>query len=150
MEVTAADVKAAIMTFPNGSAGGPDGLRPQHLKDMITSGGIGTDASQLQTITDLINAMLAGRTPEAVEPVLFGGALTALLKKDGGVRPIAVGYVWRRIAGKVACNRLTERSAALLAPRQLGFGVARGCESAVHAARRYVQNMEHGHMVKCF
>ena len=94
--------------------------------------------------------MLAGRTPEAVKPVLFGAALTALLKKDGGVRPIAVGYVWRRIAGKVACNRLTERSAGLLAPRQLGFRVARGCESAVHAARRYVQNMEHGHMVKCF
>ena len=96
MEVTADDVKAAIMTFPNGSAGGPDGLRPQHLKDMVTSGGVGTDAPAaplLQTITDLINAMLAGRTPEAVKSVLFGGALTALLKKDGGVRPIAVGYV---------------------------------------------------------
>jgi hypothetical protein len=144
MEVTAADVKAAIMTFPNGSAGGPDGLRPQHLKDMITSGGVGTDVPLLQAITDLINAMLAGRTPEAVKPVLFGGALTALLKKDGGVRPIAVGYVWRRIAGKVACNRLAARSAALLAPRQLGFGVAKGCESAVHAARRYVQNMQLG------
>jgi hypothetical protein len=108
MEVTAADVKAAIMTFPNGSAGGPDGLRPQHLKDMITSGGVGTDAPLLQTITDLINAMLAGRTPEAVKPVLFGGALTALLKKDGGVRPIAVGYVWRRIAGKVVWQRVVQ------------------------------------------
>jgi len=25
----------AIHSFPNGSAGGPDGLRPQHLKDQL-------------------------------------------------------------------------------------------------------------------
>lgn len=30
-------VVRAIKSFPNGSAGGPDGLRPQHLKDMISS-----------------------------------------------------------------------------------------------------------------
>ena len=27
--------KKAIYSFPNGSAGGPDGLRPQHLKDLL-------------------------------------------------------------------------------------------------------------------
>ena len=31
------DIIKAIRSFPNGSAGGPDGLRPQHLKDMIDS-----------------------------------------------------------------------------------------------------------------
>ena len=33
--VSEADVAQAIRSFPNGSAGGPDGLRPQHLKDLI-------------------------------------------------------------------------------------------------------------------
>ena len=28
-------VRAAIDSFPNGSAGGPDKLQPQHLKDML-------------------------------------------------------------------------------------------------------------------
>jgi len=107
---------------------------------MISSGGTGTAVPLLQAMTDLINMMLAGRTAQAVKLLFFGGALTALLKKDGGVRPIAVEYMWWRIAGKVACNRLAAPSAALLTPRQLGFGVATGSESAVHAAQRYVQN----------
>ena len=30
------EIVAAIKTFPNGSSGGVDGLRPQHLKDMTS------------------------------------------------------------------------------------------------------------------
>ena len=40
--VSEEEVVRAIRSFPNDSAGGPDGLRPQHLKDMtgpITNGG---------------------------------------------------------------------------------------------------------------
>ena len=35
MSITAADIKGAIRSFKPGSAGGRDGLRPQHLRDMI-------------------------------------------------------------------------------------------------------------------
>jgi Reverse transcriptase (RNA-dependent DNA polymerase) len=133
-------VKAAISAFPNGSAGGPDGLRPQHLKDMIA--GKGQDEALLEAITDLVNVMLEGRIPESVRPVIFGGSLMANQKKGGGVRPIAVGYVWRRLAGKVACHLIAERSATLLSPRQLGFGVRGGAEAAVHATRRYLANLQ--------
>ncbi len=35
MEVTIEEVAKAIRSFPSGSAGGPDGLHPQHLKVMI-------------------------------------------------------------------------------------------------------------------
>ena len=35
LQATALDVRAAIASFPNGSAGGPDRLRPQHLKDLL-------------------------------------------------------------------------------------------------------------------
>ena len=36
--VSSHEVVRAIRSFPNGSSGGPDGLRPQHLKDMIGPG----------------------------------------------------------------------------------------------------------------
>jgi hypothetical protein len=139
LHVSTAEVKRAILSFPNGSAGGPDSLRPQHLKDLLAVGD-STDPL-LEAITDFINLILDGRTPEEVRPILFGGSLTALNKKGGGVRPIAVGYVWRRLAGKVACGSVREAAVTLLAPRQLGFGVSRGCEGAVHAARRYADNL---------
>ena len=80
------------------------------------------------------------------EQPLFGGSITAITKKGGGVRPIAVGYTWRRLTRKVACRLVSARAAALLAPRQLGFGVTSGTEAAVHACRWYVENMPQGHV----
>ena len=29
------EIRKAVWSFPNSSAGGPDGLRPRHLKDLI-------------------------------------------------------------------------------------------------------------------
>ena len=90
--------------------------------------------------------MLAGRVPLVIRPALFGGALTAILKQGGGVRPISVGYTWRRLAGKAASRRVADRAAALLAPRQVGFAVPGGAEAAVHATRRYLSNLLSGHV----
>ena len=47
------------------------------------------------------NLVLAGRCPEAVAPVLFGGRLLALSKKSGGIRPIAIGFTLRRLLPNV-------------------------------------------------
>ena len=101
----------------------------------------GPDSPLLDAITSFVNLILEGRVPLAVRPVLFGASLTALNKKGGGIRPIAVGYIWRRLTGKVACNVIKDKAVGLLAPRQLGFGVKGGCEGAVHAARCFVENM---------
>ena len=163
LQATPQAVLAAITSFPHGSAGGPDGLRPQHLKDLLDGvrGNVGTVSGEggtsgsgpgptanplLEAITDLVNLLLSGEVPQFVRASLFGGSITALAKKGGGVRPIAVGYTWRRLAGKVACRLVSARAAALLAPRQLGFGVTGGTEAAVHACRRYVENMPQGHV----
>ena len=84
--------------------------------------------------------------PTPVRGALFRATLLAIAKKTGGIRPIAVGYVWRHLAAKVACNYIKVASAALLAPRQLGFGITKGAEAAVRAARRYVDNMQQGQL----
>ena len=35
LQPIALDIRAANTSFPNGSAGGPDGLRPQNVKDLL-------------------------------------------------------------------------------------------------------------------
>ena len=35
----------------------------------------------------------------------------------------------------------------ILGPRQLGVGVAGGCEGAIHAARRYLETMPEDHIL---
>jgi hypothetical protein len=57
LSVRAAEVRQAIRSFAPGSAGGPDGLRPQHLADM-TGNGMGD--SLVDVLTELVNLILAG------------------------------------------------------------------------------------------
>ena len=45
ISVVEGKVARAILSFPNGSAGGPDGLKPQHLKDMISASALGGKSS---------------------------------------------------------------------------------------------------------
>ena len=42
---------------------------------------------------------------------------TALQKKDGGVRPIAVGCTLRRLVAKLAGRKIMDEMGELLAPR---------------------------------
>ena len=42
LSVDESQVRLAVLSFPAGSAGGPDGLRPQHTRDLLLStGGFG-------------------------------------------------------------------------------------------------------------
>ena len=59
-------------------------------------------------------------------------------KKDGGLRPIAVGCTLRRIISKAICIAIRERAATALAPFQLGVGVPDGSVTAAHADRRFL------------
>ena len=142
VSVSVEEVAKAIRSFPNGSAGGPDGLRPQHLKDMVGPSTAGGGHVLLSALASFLSLVLAGRTPPSFRPYFFGANLIALQKKDGGVRPIAVGCTLRRLAAKVASGKVLEDMAALLAPHQLGYGVKGGAEAAVHSARLFLHNLK--------
>ena len=138
------DILAAIKSFMPGSAGGCDGLRPQHLKD-LTSASAGDAGQRLLTqLTEFTNLCLTGRVPAVIQPVFCGASLCALNKKDGGIRPIAVGSTLRRLIAKAACKAVTAKMAARFLPVQVGFGVPRATEAAAHAARAYVSELQPG------
>ena len=90
-DISEEELVRAIYSFPAGSAGGPDGLRPQHLKDLISPGADGSRQVLLPALVSFIGLVLNGNTPASIRPFFFGANLTALEKKNGGVRPIAVG-----------------------------------------------------------
>ena len=146
--VSEEEIVHAIRSFPNDSTGGPDGLRPQHLKDM--TGPITNSGAQalISALSRFVTVVLQGKVPMSIRPFFFGASLTALTKKEGGIRPIAVDCTLCRLAAKVAGFRVRDKMAALLAPRQLGYGVRGGAEAAVHAARLYVQDLQHRCVLK--
>ena len=65
----------------------------------------------------------------------------ALNKKGGGVRPIAIGYYWRRLAAKCANKATASKLESYFNPTQVGVGTKGGCEAAIHAARRFLDGM---------
>lgn len=124
--VTESEVKVAILKFENGSAGGIDGFRPQHLKDMFGFE-IGEHRNlvltRLSTFSDLL---LNGKVPEFIIPILSGASLCALNKKDLSIRPIAVGSTLRRLVLKIACARIADELGARFRPQHFGFATKGG------------------------
>ena len=109
-QTTEAMVLDQIRHFPSGSSDGPDGLKPQHVLEMITTKNTGPEL--LSAITGLVNILLARKCPTEIRPVLFVGTRFALQKKTGGLRPIAIGYYWCRLASKCAKKYASDKAAA--------------------------------------
>ena len=147
LQVNGQDIMKAIRSFPKGSSGGPDGLRPQHLCDLTGPSAGEGGVLLLQALSDFANFVLSGNTPMQVRPFFFGASVIALNKKDGGVRPIAVGCTLRRLVAKLACMSISERMGTMLAPVQLGYGTPNGAEAAVHSARIYLDHLPSDHVM---
>lgn len=95
----------------------------------------------------LTNYMLAGKIPSNLCAITYGASLCAWNKKEGGIRPIAVGNTFRRLTAKLACASVRPESSKKLAPRQVGFGVSGGCEAYVHATRTFIKKHKHSKAV---
>ena len=83
-------VARAIKSFLMGSSGGITRLRPQHLKEAFRSDAGDQRRRLLHNLPSLINVIVSNRLPAYLAPVLCGANVTALNKKIGDVRPIAV------------------------------------------------------------
>jgi hypothetical protein len=142
LNVNEIEVKKAINSFPCGSAAGIDGFRPQFLKDMISVSAGEAGQRALSSITLLCNFLLSGKIINEMCPFIFGASLCALKKKDGGIRPIAIGNIFRRLAAKIGCYKLQSDLHSYLTPNQLGVATKLGCESCIHSVRTYVHNPE--------
>jgi len=101
----------------------------------------------LSSITRFVNLLLRGSCPKIVAPILFGGNLTAITKGTNNVRPITVGYYWRRLAAKCANFSALKKLSDYFLPFQVGVGSKGGCEAAVHACRRFMTAMPDNHVL---
>ena len=87
------------------------------------------------SLTSLVNTFLNGQISDFARILFFSANLTALDKKDGGNRPMAVGNILRRLASKVPNHFAFHKVSNFLRPAQLDVYVRNACEAAVHYAR---------------
>ena len=84
-------------------------------------------------IIALLKDIINGNLPEPARQYLLASRLVGLNKPDGGVRPIAIGELFYRLAGIIAVRKVTAAAAALLRPHQYGVGVSCGAERILHS-----------------
>lgn len=123
-------LEASIQGFPRGSACGPSGERVEFLTSLLR----GPDEDTFWSLLCAFgNKMVSGSFPASISAYYGAAKLLPLKKKDGGVRPIAVGEIWRRIVGKSCAHLVKVKMSQLLRPHQLGVGISTGAEAIVHA-----------------
>ena len=126
--------KAAIRT-KGGS--GPSGLDADGWRRILTSKAYGTCASDLRkSIAEFIkyiciNEIEIKNNRTSLES--FIASRLVPLDKNPGLRPIGVGEVLRRIAGKVVMSILKDDVTKAVGNLQLCGGQDAGCEAAVHS-----------------
>jgi hypothetical protein len=131
LTVTTAEVWQAIKSAAKGSSPGIDGLRFDHLYDI----GQGGTHAYLKPLTAFTNLALQGVLPQWYYTFVASADLIALAKSDGGIRPIAMGSIWRKLFSKAALVHLKEDIQRYFALYQYGVGSRSGCEVVNHRAR---------------
>jgi hypothetical protein len=74
LQVVIDDMAKVINSFLPGSSAGPDGLTPQHLKDLFT---MDLNHSLITATTDLANLLLSGGLDDNMNDAIYGGRLIA-------------------------------------------------------------------------
>jgi len=127
--ITADILTEVLRALPRGSAAGPSGWTYEHIAAAVYGSG---DA--LNAAIRLVNVIVRGDLPHL--PALLDSTLIAQEKpgSNSGVRPIAIGETWVRLAGLCAMAASPGIGPAL-APLQLGVGVRGGSQCMGHAIR---------------
>ena len=139
LAVDSALVGKCLSSFKKGTGCGTSGLRAEHLKDALRTPIESVNESSLSAITTMVNLFLSGKCPTSLAPFIAGAPLLALKKRSGGIRPIAVGEIWRRLTSKSAVSAVRHKAATLLAPLQVGVGISGGAEAVIHATQALTQ-----------
>ena len=127
------DVKGMLRSFPPCSAAGLSGLTPGLLLQFANNPASGICGP----LAAVINLIAHGNVPPLARRFLFGARLCGLLKKDGGIRPVACGDTMRRMAGKWLARQIRSKLGGLM-PHQVGVGLSNGADVAVHSMRCFV------------
>ena len=148
LRVSEGEVMKAIKKFHLGSAAGGSGLRPNHIYELSKVQDFGHGSTFISAMTRFVNLFLSGKRPPQLAPWLCGAPLTALQKRNGGIRPIAVGETLRRLISSCAMNHISKTAANWFHPLQFGIATINGTEAVVHAVRKVTQhhgsNSEYG------
>ena len=128
-------VNEQLKTFSKYTAAGPSKMYPEHLLHAVECTAPDYSESALKAITRFVNTGSRGKFPSYISKALCIASLTAPSKKKGGVRPIAVSEILRRLIAKLLVKEAKSEAIELFDSIQLVIGVSGGVEAMIHSAK---------------
>lgn len=125
-EDTLRAVLQRLSSHHRGVAGGPTGW----TYEMIFAAANGSTSGFSATLA-FVNLILSGTMSR--EGFLLESSLIGLQKPEGGIRPIAIGEAWYRVAMHCALAAAGREAGVALAPLQVGVGTSGGVDAIAHA-----------------
>jgi hypothetical protein len=126
LNLTEEDFDAVLENLGVGKAPGLTGWNYEHIKQLCSR------RAGKQASLALVNALLSGQLPPVIELLDCDGL--PLRKPAGGIRPIAIGEAWIRLASLCAVHKCSDLGPSLV-PLHLGVGIPGGAEGVGHAVR---------------
>ena len=84
----AEEVLQAALSFPKGSAAGPSGFRPSHLREVLMCGISEIESTALTALTDFVNLCASGTLPIEIAQILLAASLIPFRKKNPREMPL--------------------------------------------------------------
>ena len=117
-----------LRTAPAGSSAGPGGCSNEMLKVCLD------DQETCQLLFLAAEDFARGTAPNVSQCFMLAN-LTALQKKDGGVRRIATGTTFRRLVAKTLARQFSRQVEAACAPFQFALSTRAGVDCVGHVVR---------------
>ena len=125
-------VSDMLSSFAKGTAAGPSMMYPEHFSNAIRCNNPEQSRIAMQKLTSLVNFCSASGLPTDVGQTSCNASLTALKKKTG-VRPIAVGEIFRRLVAKCLVPLPKEEALDFFCSNQFRVAIRDDVESIIHA-----------------
>jgi hypothetical protein len=130
------DVKHQICRPRRKSSPGITKLRYDHLRQCFSTGQHPDEQLFLQLLHWFVDCIVNARLPPSYMEFLGSSILIALPKPNSsGVRPIAMGDVFRKVASASLQRHFQSQIDFLMADIQLGIGARAGSDKIIHTAR---------------
>jgi hypothetical protein len=124
-------VREAVRKLMSGATPGPTGWTEELILDALE------DAEAARGIAAFVSDVANGRVSRTVRYLLTACTLTGIPKPDGGVRPIAMGDTFLKVASCVAVQTCAEQLKSFFGVYQAGILNASGSQGIVHLVRAH-------------
>lgn len=133
IHVNSHSLSKTIRNMRRGAAPGPSGWTIELIRPLLDN------ANCLDGLTSLIELIINGKLPDAARSLMVSSYLFAG-SKPTGVRPIAIGETFYKIAATYASNSLVKNQVKeAVGPLQTGVSLQGGIEKAIHALQARIE-----------